>query len=87
MATWNVFLDHATPKHPGAWVLEFFLRPLGTVSEKRMIDVGPITLSWEQAVDASLEFLDRLRTGAIPKSIDDPRELMEMCVRNMRRQH
>jgi len=47
--------------------------------------VGP-GLSWELAVDAALEYMDRVRCGAIPDGVTCPADLMSMCVRNARRQ-
>lgn len=79
--TWDVLLDPRTMKSPDTWFLRF---TVGGVT--RFIDICLGTVPWEVAVDAALEFLDRLRTGAIPKSVDDPNELMSMCFRNARRQ-
>lgn len=79
--TWNVSLDPQTPKYPATWFLVFTVAGV-----TRYIDICLGTVPWEVAVDAGLEFLDRLRTGAIPKAVDDPNELMSMCFRNARRQ-
>lgn len=88
---WNVTEDAKTPRWPGAWVLTMLIQRSAMGQGwpslcERVIDIGPLSLTWEQAVDAATEFMDRLRTGAIPKTITEPAELMEMCVRNMRRQ-
>jgi hypothetical protein len=82
-ADWDVKLDPKTLNYPGAWYLVVVPSGLGP---ERLIDIGPETLTYEQATDAALEFMDRLRCRAVPKTLDDPRELMSMCVRNMRRQ-
>jgi hypothetical protein len=93
LGDWEVFEDPKTQHHPGAWVLAFlaptFNRRGDVVgAEVVFIDICPPTPTFDYplAVDAALEFIDRLRSGAIPRTIEDPKELMEMAFRNARRQ-
>lgn len=81
MMTWDVLLDPQTAKSAAMWYLRFTVHGV-----TRYIDICIESVPWEVAVDAALEFLDRLRTGAIPKAVEDPNELMSMCFRNARRQ-
>lgn len=54
--------------------------------ERAKIDVMPSRHSGELAIDASLEFLDRLREGRVPKFIECPDGLMALCVKAAIRQ-
>lgn len=51
----------------------------------RFINVMPTSSSWEQAVDAALDFIDRLRNGRV-RDFNDPWSLMSSCVSAARRQ-
>ena len=58
----------------------------GGVSKQAQIAIMPTRHSRELAIDASLEFLDRLRERRVPKFIDSPDGLMAFCVKAAIRQ-
>jgi hypothetical protein len=47
---------------------------------QRFVAIMPSSFPWELAVDALLDFMDRLRTFRVPVGIDTPRALMNLCV-------
>jgi hypothetical protein len=53
---------------------------------QRFVAIMPSSFPWELAVDALLDFMDRLRTFRVPAGIDTPRALMDLCVSAARRQ-
>lgn len=52
----------------------------------RYVAIMPSSFPWELAVDALLDFMDRLRTFRVPAGVDSPRALMDICVSAARRQ-
>jgi len=52
----------------------------------RYIRVMSATAPWEMAVDATLEFIDKLRERTFPRHVTDPAEIMRFCVKRTRRQ-
>lgn len=71
MTDWDV------TEHKGEWVAR--------VGDHGYISVLPSTIAWEVAVDALLEFLDKLRTRSFPRGVTDPKEIMKFCARRARR--
>lgn len=74
---WNV------TKYRGWWV-GAFTNPFD--SEWRYVAIMPAHDPWELAVDAFLDFIDRLREGRIPRDVTEPLELMDMAVYAAKRQ-
>lgn len=60
--------------------------PTSATFDRRFIAIMPSTFPWELAVDAFLDFRDRLREGRIPRAITEPADLMDICVSAARRQ-
>lgn len=76
--SWAVSEDHHW------WVLT--LEGAGCLPGRVKIDVMPSRHDGELAIDASLEFLDRLRERRVPKFIECPDALMALCVKAAIRQ-
>lgn len=53
---------------------------------QRYIQIMPSSFPRELAIDALLDFMDRLRTFRVPAGVDSPRTLMDICVSSARRQ-
>lgn len=53
---------------------------------RRIVICGVDRTPWELAVDAALDWIDRLREGRIPRDLNDPHTLMAICVSAARRQ-
>lgn len=70
-------------KHRGWWIGSFST-PFDI--ERVFIAIMPAHDPWELAVDAFLDFIDRLREGRIPRDVTEPLELMDMCCYASRRQ-
>ena len=94
---WDVAKDSDLPDCPyckagvgGMWIGEVVIEsgsPAMPEGGTRFIPIMAVSkFTWEQATDAFLDFLDRLRTGRLPRGLTEPRELMEMCVQSTRRQ-
>ena len=58
----------------------------GGVSKQAQIAIMPSTHPREIAIDAGLEFVDRLWERRVPKFIDSPDDLMSLCVKAAIRQ-
>lgn len=65
---------------------------VGNNWEARINDHGTVIvgrvdkLTQEQAIDATLDYMDRCRTGRVPRGVTEPRRLMDICVAASRRQ-
>lgn len=70
------------------WVLD--VKETGCLSgrlvRRTRISMMPSRHDMNLAIDASLEFLDRLRERRVPKFIDSPDALMSLCVKAAIRQ-
>lgn len=62
----------------GAWVAR--------IGSHGFIRVTSISAPYEVAVDAVLEFLDKLRERSFPRNVTDPSQIMKFCVKQARRQ-
>lgn len=88
MNMWNV------RQHRGRWVGHFLWRDplyrngrnIGGVFYDAFVDILPASYPYELAVDALLDFMDRLRTGLIPRDATEPGEIMALAVQAARRQ-
>lgn len=67
------------------WMLSFLPDDSGRI-DSRHINIMSTTFPWELAVDAALDFMDRLNERRIPRDVTEPEELMAMCVQAARRQ-
>lgn len=75
-------------EHKGFWIGQLSLVS-GTLPfqvDDRWVAVMASSFPWELAVDAFLDFMDRLRSGRLPAGVDSPGELMDICVSAARRQ-
>lgn len=79
MHIWAVY------EYQGMWVGAIGLLTPPTVSTG-FIKIMQASFPYELAVDALLDFMDRLRTGRVPLGLEEPAELMELCVTAARRQ-
>jgi len=75
----------------GMWVGRIAYRVSEHPVQQRMVSEGyiqimPTSFPEELAIDALLEFIDRLREGRIPRGVTDPEEMMGLAVSAARRQ-
>lgn len=86
----------AVLEHKGFWIgrlsvsfqgygLDSLKRDLAAVGD-RFVAIMPSSFAEELAIDAFLDFCDRLRSGTLPRGVEDPKELMDICVSAARRQ-
>lgn len=73
-------------KHKGWWIGSFVSPFIVEVGDRHFVAVMPAHDPWELAVDAFLDFIDRLREGRIPRDVTEPLVLMDMCCYAARRQ-
>lgn len=83
MTKWDVVEDG------NYWVGSFLVGPCidcEFCDDRRFVSIMPSRFARELAIDALLDFMDRLRTGRVPQGMTDPDDLMEVCVSAARRQ-
>lgn len=59
---------------------------VGGTYKDGFIDIMPSSFDYCLAIDAFLDFRDRLRTGWVPKDCTEPSTLMALAVKSARRQ-
>lgn len=59
---------------------------IARIGDHGYIRVMKATAPETLAIDATLEFLDKLRTRSFPRHITDPKQIMQFCVKRARRQ-